>query len=209
MGSLFLSGKMEQKKVSDTISGANRKTKKVEFVKIRDIEFAGIHFFNSAAAVMDLKGTTALKCYSADGVIGANIIRHVPYWQINYKKGKMIITDKPGLISDKNKFFTIPFKRNIQRIPIIEIIADNGIKLKFAVDLGSTNGFTGNFNQFQKICKSNIDFRYFERYGEISGGALGIKKGVGYIGKLNNFKIGELSINSEVINFLDNIDSHD
>ena len=195
-----------QKIVSDTISDANRKTKKIEFVKIRNIEFAGLHFFNSAAAVIDLQGTTALKCYSADGVIGANIIRHVPYWQINYKKGKMIITDKPGLISDKNKFFTIPFKRNIQRIPIIEIITDNGIKLKFEVDLGSTSGFTGNFNQFQKICKSNIDFRYFERYGEISGGALGIKKGVGYIGKLNNFKIGELSINSEVIYFLDNID---
>jgi len=195
-----------QKKVSDKISDANLKTKKVEFVKIKDIEFAGLHFFNSAAAIMDLQGTTALKCYEADGVIGANIIRHVPYWQINYKKGKMIITDKPELIYDKNKFFTIPFKRNIQRIPIIEIIADNGIKLKFVVDLGSTSGFTGNFNQFQKICKSNINFRYFERYGEISGGALGIKKGVEYTGKLNNLKIGDLSIDSELIDFLDNID---
>jgi hypothetical protein len=194
-----------QKIVSDTISDANRKTKKIEFVKIRDIEFAGLHFFNSAAAVMDLQGTTALKCYSADGVIGANIIRHVPYWQINYKKGKMIITDKPGLISDKNKYFTIPYKRSIQRLPIIEIIADNRIKLKFVVDLGSTGGFHGNFNQFQKICKSDIDFRYFERYGELSGGALGIKKGVGYTGKLNNLKIGDLSINSELIDFQDNI----
>jgi len=195
-----------QKKVSDKISDANLKTKKVEFVKIKDIEFAGLHFLNSAAAVMDLQGTT-LKCYAADGVIGTNIIRHVPYWQINYKKGKMIITDKPGLISDKNKFFIIPFKRNIQRIPIIEIIADNGIKLKFVVDLGSTGGFRGNFNQFQKICKSIIDFRYYERYGEISGGALGIKKGVEYTGKLNNFKIGDLSINSELIDFIDNVDS--
>ena len=118
----------------------------------------------------------------------------------------MILTDKPGLISDKNNFFTVPFKRSIQRIPIIEITADNGIKLEFEVDLGSTGGFSGNFIQFKKISKSDINFRYVERYGEISGGALGVKKGVGYIGELNNLKMGELAVNTEVINFLDNVD---
>lgn len=195
-----------QKKASDTISDANRKTEETEFVKIRDIEFAGLHFLNSAAAVMDLKGTPALKCYEADGVIGANTIRHIPYWQINYRKGEMIFTDKPELISDENEFFTIPFKRTIQRIPIIEMITDHGNKLKFEVDLGSTGGFTGDFDQFKEICNSDNDFRYFERYGEISGGALGIKEGVGYIGKINHFKMGELSVNTRAINFLENID---
>jgi len=195
-----------QKKVSDTISDSHRKTKEIEFVKIKNIEFANLHFLDYASAVMDLQGTTALKCYAADGVIGMNIIRHVPYWQINYKTRKMIFTDKPGLISDNNKFYTIPFERNIQRIPSIEIISDKGIKLKFEVDLGSTSGFLGDFNQFNKIGESNIDFRYVERYGEISGGGLGVKKGIGYMGKLNNFKLGELFVNSQVISFLDNID---
>lgn len=152
---------------------------------------------------MDLNRTPELKCYHADGVIGANLIRLAPYWKINYKNRHMMISDRPFGRAGQQEVYRIPFRKNIQRIPEVEVVIDRKEKLDFTVDLGSTGAFTGSFEQLEKLRQLN-SLPLVKRLGEISQGALGVSHGVGYTGKVENLRIGNLSLEKPSVDFDEN-----
>lgn len=193
-------------KAKDSISDVNRKRGAIPFTVIDDIEVGGVHFFNTAAAVMDLDRTPELKCYNVDGVIGANLIRLVPHWKINYSTRRMIFSDRPFDRVGEQVVYTIPFKKSIQRIPEVEVVIDGREKLNFSVDLGSARAFSGSLEQLKKLRRLNGNMPLVKKLGEISQGALGVSQGVGYTGKVKNLKIGNLSLKNPTLDFYE--DTH-
>ena len=194
-----------KKVVIDTISDANKKKQKIPFVKVDNIEIGGLHFKNTAAAVLNLNKTVELKCYGCDGVIGLNLIRLTPFWQIDYRNRQIIMTDKKAIINKNNYKYKIPFKKNIQRIPIIEVILKN-MKMKFSVDSGSTGGFTGNYSQWEKLLTGQKGISFIKCSGEVSGGALGNKKGISILCKIGSFSTGNLQMKKIILTFSPNSD---
>ncbi len=192
-------------KAESGISDATQRRRKLQFVKIKDIEIGGLHFSNTAAAILDLVETPELKCYAADGVIGMNLIRLAPIWQIDFPEQKMVITDDRNLGTNSKNTYKIPFNPNIQRIPVIKVAIAGHREMTFRVDSGSTGGLTGSIKQWETLRKSNPDVSYIKRYGEVSGGALGTNVGTAYTIKTKDMKIGEWKPNVATVDFVKNI----
>ncbi|MCP5054651.1 MAG: PDZ domain-containing protein [bacterium] len=193
-------------KAKSTITDAHGKQSKTPFVKLEDIEMGGLHFRDLGAAVLDMDSTPQLKCYDLDGVIGLNLMRLVPLWQINYKEEKVIITDNRAALPGNSDIFMIPFETDTQRTPHIQLTVCDEKELRFMVDSGSNGGFNGNLKQLELLrnetpgdCLSLV-----KRYGEISGGALGALKGDAYIGRVRKLEIGDLGGNATTIHFTRN-----
>lgn len=193
-------------KAESGISDATQRRRKLQFVKIKDIEIGGLHFSNTAAAILGLVETPELTCYDADGVIGMNLIRLAPVWQIDFPEQKMVITDDRNLGTNSENNYKIPFNPNIQRIPVIKVAIAGHREMTFIVDSGSTGGLTGSIKQWETFRKSNPGVSYIKRYGEVSGGALGTNVGTAYIIKTKDLKIGEWKPNVVTVDFVKNID---
>ena len=192
-------------KAKSGISDAARLRRKLEFVKIKDIEIGGLHFSNTAAAILDLVEIPELKCYAADGVVGMNLIRLAPIWQIDFPGQKMIITDDRNLETNSENSYKISFKPNIQRIPVIKVAIAGHKGMTLIVDSGYTGGLTGSMKQWETLRKSDPGVSYIKRYGEVCGGALGKKVGIAYTIKTKALKIGEWKPEVVTIDFLKNI----
>ncbi len=193
-------------KAESSISDTTRRRRKLQFVKIKDIGIGGLHFSNTAAAILDLVETPNITCYAADGVIGMNLIRLAPVWQIDFPEQKMVITDDRNLGTNSENNYKIPFNPNIQRIPVIKVAIAGHREMSFSVDSGSTGGLTGSIKQWETLRKSNPDVSYIKRYGEVSGGALGTKVGTAYTIKTKDLKIGEWKPNVGTVDFVKNIE---
>ncbi len=193
-------------KAESGISDATQRRRRLQFVKIKDIEIGGLHFSNTAAAILDLVETPELKCYAADGVIGMNLIRLAPVWQIDFPGQKMVITDDRNLGTNSANAYKIPFNPNIQRIPVIKVSIAGRREMTFSVDSGSAGGLTGSIKQWETLRKSNPGISYAKRYGEVSGGALGTKVGTAYTIKTNDLKIGDWKWDVVTVDFVKNIE---
>ena len=193
-------------KAESGISDSTKRRRKLQFVKIKDIEIGGLHFTNTAAAILDLVETPALKCYAADGAIGMNLIRLAPVWQIDFPKQKMVITDDRNPCNNWANNYKLPFKPNIQRIPVIKVSIAGLKDMSFIVDSGSTSGLTASMKQWEALKKSNPGISSVKGYGEVSGGALGTKVGTSYTIKANDLKVGDWKQDVTTVDFVKNID---
>jgi hypothetical protein len=103
--------------------------------------------------------------------------------------------------------FVIPFKKNTQKIPEIQLKINNQFSIKGEVDLGSTHGIISSLKDWSDIRKSVPDLVYLKGNGEGSQGALGASTGCHYIAKLNNISIGNLFLESALMAFYPNVSS--
>jgi hypothetical protein len=189
-------------KAEDSISDSTQKSERTKFTKIERITVGGIPFENTAAAILDLDRSPAIRCYSADGAIGANLMRLVPYWHIDYAREKLIFTDLANRLPRPAGSETLPFKQNIQRIPTITV-EWNGLRLPFKVDLGSTLGFMAPMEYWKKMQPRQTNIPAGTGYGEILVGALG-KKTSQYFREaiFDNIRSGTYSAPSMLITFM-------
>ena len=181
-------------KASDTIADSNQKKGTTEFVTLDRITLGGIPFEATAAGVFDLNripSLPSLGCYAADGVIGMNLMRLAPYWRIDYVRRKLIFTDREDRLPDLSPVLVLPFKQTIQRIPEITL-EWNGLRLPFKVDLGSTSGFRAPLEYWEKIrLRREETIPSVAVYGELLGGAMGVKVSRGRTAVLHNVRCGE------------------
>jgi hypothetical protein len=164
-------------KASDTIVDANQKKGKTDFTTLNRITLGGVPFEGTGAAIFDLDripSLPSLRCYTADGVIGMNLMRLAPYWHVDYARRKLILTDQENRLPRLSPVLTLPFKQNLQRM--LEIILEwKGLRLPFKVDLGSTSGFKAPLEYWEKIQSRQKAIPCVASYGELLGGALGVK----------------------------------
>lgn len=189
-------------KAADSISDAAKKSEKIKFTKIERITMGGIPFERTAAAIFDLDRSPAIRCYNADGVIGVNLMRLVPYWHIDYARKKLIFTDQVNRLPRPAISVILPFKQNIQRIPIITM-EWNGLRLPFGVDLGSNSGFSAPLEYWEKMRSRQMDIPTVTGHGEFSIGALGKKTYQDHSAAIiNNIRIGNYRAPFLLITFL-------
>jgi len=180
----------------DKIKDASKKTAKVDFCKISRISIAGIPFMNTAAAIMNVDKTPRLKCYRIEGVIGANLLRLVNHWKIDYKNRIITFSDYRELSSTESPGLIFPFDKNIQRIPELDLKLYGNLKLKCRVDLGSTGGFVSYLSTWKEIKKFVPNNNVVSGKGELGGGALGGNQGSIYIAKLDDVRVSETKLDS-------------
>lgn len=178
----------------DTIKDAAQKTEEIKFAKIPKVTIAGIPFTDTAAGIMDVDANPRLKCYHIEGVIGANLMRLVNCWKIDFQRKKITFSDHTDLAPGGKAAVTIPFKKNIQRIPRLDVELSGRIKIQCAVDLGSTGGLNLDFPTFQKIRKTFPGIRIISATGETGGGALGSGWGKTYFFPLEKVRVGGASM---------------
>lgn len=159
------------------IVDAGRKKGTTDFTTLNRITLGGVPFEGTGAAIFDLDripSLPSLRCYTADGVIGMNLMRLAPYWHIDYARRKLILTDQENRLPRLSPVLILPFKRNLQRIPEITL-EWKGLRLPFKVDLGSTSGFIAPLEYWEKIQSRQEAIPCVASYGELLGGALGVK----------------------------------
>ncbi|MCX6560221.1 MAG: aspartyl protease family protein [Candidatus Aminicenantes bacterium] len=180
-------------KVSDTIVDSNQKKGTTDFVTLNRITIGGIPFDGTGAGIFDLNripSLPSLGCYAADGVIGMNLMRLAPYWHLDYARRKLILTDQEDRLPHLSPVLILPFKQTIQRIPEIAL-EWNGLRLPFKVDLGSTSGFRAPLEYWQEIRGRRKDTPSVAVYGELLGGAMGVKASRGRTAVLQTVKSGD------------------
>ncbi|MCX6566115.1 MAG: aspartyl protease family protein [Candidatus Aminicenantes bacterium] len=189
-------------KAADSFTDSTKKSEKIKFTKIERMTIGGIPFERTAAAIFDLDRSPAIRCYHADGAIGVNLMRLVPYWHIDYARKKLIFTDQVDRLPRSAISVNLPFKQNIQRIPIMTM-EWNGLRLPFEVDLGSTYGFNAPLEYWEKMRSRQMDIPAVTGHGEFSGGALG-KKTYQYHSAaiINNIRVGNYRAPSLLITFM-------
>jgi len=188
-----------------TIKDAARNKGKVKFCKIPRLTIAGISFINTAAAIMDLKQDPWLRCYQIDGVVGMSLLRLVNNWQIDYQSQKITFSDQKVLIDPSVHRVVIPFYRNIQRIPKINLHIHDQLKIKCTVDLGSTSTFNLDIKTWQKLKKIKPDIKYISGTGELAAGALGKNTGKMFLAVFDNIKAGKTPLGRHSIKFMPNV----
>ncbi len=160
-------------RVSDTMVDAGGKKEKINFTTLKQLSFGGLSFTGTGTAIFDLDRNPALSCYAADGVIGMNLIRLVPYWHIDFQRRKLILTDQGKRLPASSSPLILPFKQSMQRIPEITL-EWRDLRLPFKVDLGSTHGFAASREYWEKMRGRNQEIPFVTGYGEIAGGALAV-----------------------------------
>lgn len=179
--------------VSDTIVDSSQKKGKTDFVTLDRITLGGVPFEGTGAGIFDLNripSLPSLACYAADGVIGMNLMRLAPYWHIDYARRKLILTDQEDRLPRLSHVLILPFKQNIQRIPEITLEWD-GLRLPFKVDLGSTSGFRAPMEYWEKIRGRRKAIPSVAVYGELLGGAMGVKSSQGRTAVLPAVQCGD------------------
>ncbi|MBN1273961.1 MAG: aspartyl protease family protein [Candidatus Aminicenantes bacterium] len=188
----------------DTIKDASKRTGEVKFAKIPKITIAGIPFQNTATAVMDIDTGPRLKCYRIEGVIGTNLMRLVNTWRIDYRRKKITFSDHEELVPEHKEILTLGFKRNMQRIPEIDLKINDHLKIKCEIDLGSANSFMSDLSTLEKIKKHFPGIHMISGTGEMGGGALGSLRGTTYVVPLKNAWIGNAHIGPIFMNIKNN-----
>jgi hypothetical protein len=187
-------------KTSDSWVDAGRKKEKTAFATIKRLTLGGVPFEGTGAAIFDLDRTPALRCYEADGAIGMNLIRLAPYWHIDYARQKIILTDQENRLPRLSPVLILPFKQNIQRIPEITLEWKD-LRLPFEVDLGAAGGFSAPLEYWEKIQLREEAVPCVVGYGQVMGGALGMKTSRSRTSIIRNVQCGEYRSPSLLLSF--------
>jgi hypothetical protein len=74
-------------KISDSQGGNGT----LGYTAIDSIGIGGLQFLNTGAIIADLRQSTDIACFNADGVIGTNLMRKA-VWQIDYQRSQFAIS---------------------------------------------------------------------------------------------------------------------
>jgi len=161
-------------RVDSTMVDSQGNKEKIHFTTLKAaLNIGGLSFTGTGTAIFDLDRSPALSCYEADGAIGMNLIRLIPYWHIDFQRRKLILTDQEKRLPASSSPLILPFKQSMQRIPEITLEWWD-LRLPFRVDLGSAHGFVAPWDYWEKMRGRNQEMPYVTGCGEIRGGALGV-----------------------------------
>jgi hypothetical protein len=188
---------------SEDITDINKKSERLKFTKINDIQIGGINFKETIAAIADFN-SGELACLNADGFIGSNLMRFA-VWDFDFKNQLITITDdeqKLNVPSDaiESKIFigTASSEPSI----ITQINGDR--VLNNMIDLGNNSNAHLSYATFLKQKKSKKITKYTEGSGYGSTGLYGKgDKKRQYTAKIDQIKIGNHIITDKIMRVKD------
>lgn len=186
---------------SDTASDSTGRKNKVDFVILDSVEIGGLLFRNIAAAVINLKNSQGLRCYDFQGVIGANLIRLAESWQIDYRGEKLRVSDQANSVAGTGGGFLLPMRRNIQRIPEVEVRFFENRALWIEMDSGATGGLDINSADWQKLTEGKPQIPSVQKIGISSAGAFGVNTAESRVAKIDELRLGHFRIRGQLIEY--------
>jgi hypothetical protein len=109
---------------------------KVDYANIDHLQIGGIHYTNTAAAIMDLNKAVVIECMDIDGILGANVMRN-SVWQIDYQKQVMTLTSHTDSLIFSTNLDTISFTTQATGTPKIKIQIGDIVQSGVTLDTGS------------------------------------------------------------------------
>jgi hypothetical protein len=194
--------------VSDTAADSAGHRNKVDFVILESVEIAGLSFRRIPAAVVDLKNSKALRCYDFEGVIGVNLIRLAEAWQVDYRGEKLRLSDQAKNLAGAGSFYRLSLRRNIQRIPEVEVRFFENRSLWLEIDTGSTRGFSLNSKEWRKLEKGKQEIPWVLKRGISSAGAFGVNSAESHVVKIDRLQLGAFRAGTQLAEYNPNFKSH-
>ncbi|MEL6720326.1 MAG: retropepsin-like aspartic protease [Bacteroidota bacterium] len=140
-----------------TVTGSSMEKHKTRFGFLPSLTIAEIDFQNIGVGMEDLSFITSTRSdgKKVDGVIGANVIKKL-YWQIDYSNKTIQFSDQLKHLSIGDNAYQIPMiRKSTYNWGANKIEVDlNNHPEQFIFDTGSSGGFTGNFQLYERL-KSN------------------------------------------------------
>ena len=170
----------------------NRKQKR-SFVLLEEVDLGGLKFKQTIAAVADFSKAPEIGCFGVDGFIGANLMRKA-YWQIDYQKQTIIITDQYEKLGDLSGGTRMAFDERPQGTPVILLNLADRIKTKLRLDTGSTGELSLNARYLKKIKGP----RFYE-LGYTSSGLSGAQQDTTFSVEAEEVWLGELQRKKQVL----------
>lgn len=171
-----LSEKLNMKVVKNgQVNDSKGQSQRLDFVKmplltLRDSSNQELSFKNLVAVEADFSVSTGIYCLNIDGILGANLMRHV-YWQISPHVQEIRLTNTWSLIKPKEPVAVIPFKAKSSGTPIVDLVLDSTSYKSITFDTGS--------NGFLSLPRPKTEGRSFEQglasWGYHSSGLFGSK----------------------------------
>jgi len=169
----------------------NRKSKR-GFVLLNDVALGGLNFEETIAAVVDFSKAPEIGCFGVDGFIGANLMRKA-YWQIDYQKQTLVITDQYKKLGDLSGGTRIAFETKTQGTPLVSLNIANRVKTKMKLDTGSASELTVNGRYLKKL-----KGRGYYRVGYTSSGLSGAHRDTTFTLETEEAWIGELQLKKQL-----------
>ena len=176
------------RKVGDS---RNRK-KNRGFVMLDEVAIGSLTFKETVATVVEFSKAPEIACLGIDGFIGANLMRKA-YWQIDYQKQTIVITDQHEQLGDLSGGTRLAFEAQTQGTPLISLNLANRAKTKIKLDTGSAGELSVNGRYLKKM-KGR---RYYE-VGYTSSGLSGAHRDTTFYLETEEAWIGELQLKKQL-----------
>jgi len=168
--------------------------------KVDSISIGGINFLNFGTLISN-EEKIKISCLEVDGIIGANLMRKV-IWLLNFEKNEISISNNKDKFQ-LNNYKSIPFSKNNQGTPVIEVEIDSISKYRPILDTGYNGKILLDYNNFNKTLHEN-NLNVVEVIGAGSKGLL-LKKKSDRISssliKFSKIRVGKDFFENQVIEF--------
>lgn len=111
------------------------------YTRLPEVTLGGHTFLDLVAIVADLQLAPEIRCLGIDGIVGANLMRHM-VWNMDYEKGLLSFSDQEGAFRVDSTAILFPFLFKPTFTPIISVTA-NGVKYD---NITFDTGYAGAFN---------------------------------------------------------------
>ena len=180
-------------------SGGNNITDQ-KYVSLSEVKIGSINFLNTGAIITDLNSSDIMECIKLDGIIGANLMKEA-FWKIDYENQTLTLTDNISKLKISEDYKALKFKAKISGSPLVSL-SINGNEIKnLTFDTGSNGQITLQKKIYHKLKKNHLLKSTFIKgsttYG-VNGKAL---SDTTYFAKSKNLRIGDISLNSQILNF--------
>ena len=143
------------------IIDSDHNRKKVNWVRVDEIQIGDISFTNQTAFVGDFKANPILECLHIDGIVGSNLMRHCN-WTIDQEQKKLSLHSNNIASADDNST-RIPFREDFQYNIFLNLTIGEAIIKNIRMDYGS-NGSIALDNSIFSVLKERgiIDTTWVE-----------------------------------------------
>ena len=177
-------------------------SKSLNFVKIDTINFNGINFFDTGAAVLDIEAVKDFKCTEIDGFLGANFMQNA-VWEIDMVKHEITFTNTIDAISIPE---VAPYTKifiGYDRTPAITAYLGNEKLYSTMIDYGYGGGISLFSYDFKKLREEDPNIKYIKSNGgsTVAGVYGDLKMSTSYKAIVNNFKTGDFKASSSLMSF--------
>ena len=176
-----------------------------EIISMNGLKIGNVEFRNTGAMIVENSEYDMLNCISPYGIIGYNILQNC-YWQIDYTKKQIIITDQIESLKNLDKTQWIGYITISQETPIIQAVINDTIPVSLFFDTGYSGAVSlSSSNMYIEISTNYPEqiAKYSAKPAIVISGGKDIKSYQKMLFKASAFKIGEQLSNDLIISVED------